>query len=401
MKNMVLLGMAAIPSIGIFSQWIAAKLKIPAILLLLLSGFLVGPIFKLINADLIFGDSLYPMVSLSVAIILFEGGLNLKFADIQHTGKLMLKMIFIGGIVTWIGISSAAYFLLGLDIKLCLLLGAVLSVSGPTVVAPLLRQIRLKKKLSSLLLWESIVIDPFGATLAVLVFEVVLAQNASVALSVAALIILYTIITGFVLGFIFSGAIILSIKKQYIPEYLQESFTLVMVLMAFALSSVLQSESGLLTVTLMGIILTNQKYVQIRHIISFKENITILLLSSLFIMLASRMHLNELLSMFDLGAALFIFSLIFIVRPLSVFISSMKQPVDLKEKLLLSFIYPRGIVAAVVSSLFAIRLADAGIKHAQYIVLYTFLTIIFTVIFYALLARPLVKLLNQGHSHID
>ena len=197
MKHTILLGMAAVPSIGIFAQWLAAKLRLPSILLLLLAGFIVGPILNLVSPDLIYGTTLYPMVSLSVALILFEGGLTLKFSDIKNTRKIIRNLIAIGGLITWAGVSIAAYFFLNLGLELSILLGAILTVSGPTVVSPLLHQIRLKHSLSSILRWEGIVIDPFGATLAVLVFEILMAREAGEAFGVAVAVIALTILSGF------------------------------------------------------------------------------------------------------------------------------------------------------------------------------------------------------------
>ena len=173
----------------------------------------MGPVLNLISPDKIFGDTLYPLVSLSVAIILFEGGLTLKFSDIKNTGRVVRNLIFIGGPITWAAASFAAHYILNLDISLSILLGAILSVSGPTVVAPLLRQIKLKNSLSSLLRWEGIMIDPFGATLAVLVFELILARESSGALSVGLLIMGLTVVTGLIVGACSALFVMISFKK--------------------------------------------------------------------------------------------------------------------------------------------------------------------------------------------
>ena len=200
MKNSFILGIAAIPTIGVIAQWIASRIKLPSILLLLMAGFFVGPVFNLIEPDDLFGNLLYPFISLSVALILFEGGLSLRISDIRNTGKVVRNLITVGSLVTWILISVSAYFLLQLELRLSVLLGAVLVVSGPTVVTPLLRQIKLKRSLSSVLQWEGIVIDPVGATLAVLVFEVILAEKTTDAIGNGLIVISSTILAGFLLG---------------------------------------------------------------------------------------------------------------------------------------------------------------------------------------------------------
>ncbi|RAP27103.1 hypothetical protein DID78_06305 [Candidatus Marinamargulisbacteria bacterium SCGC AG-343-D04] len=394
MKNAVVLALSAIPTIGVISQWIAARFKLPSILLLLLSGFFVGPILGIINPDQLLGDIIYPFVSLSVALILFEGGLTLQVRDIQHTGNIIRNLISIGALVSWVGISIASYYIIGLSIELSLLLGAILIVSGPTVVTPLLRQIKLKHSLSSILRWEGITIDPIGATLAVLVFEVIIAQTTTDAIGSALVVIISTLLSGIIIGALSALFMIIIFKKRLIPDYLQEAFTFVMVLSTYAISDLIQSESGLLVVTVLGIILANQRIVTIRHIVSFKENITVLLLSSLFILLAARIELDHILSALNIQIFIFLAVLIFVVRPLSVFLSTFKSSLKFREKLFLSSLYPRGIVAAAVASLFSIRLQESGFENADLIVSITFFIIICTVAIYGLLGRPLVLLFS-------
>ena len=395
MQDPSLLHVAAIPTIGILSQWVAIRFKFPAILLLLMSGFLVGPVLKWLNPDALMGDMIYPFISLSVAIILFEGGLTLRFAELKGTGKAVGKLIFLGGLISWAVISLLSGVFFGFDFRLAILLGAILLVSGPTVVTPLLRQIKVKQSLSSILRWEGIIIDPLGASLAVLIFEMIVAQKAADAIGAGLVVILSTLLAGIVIGALAALLIIIVIKKHVIPDYLQEAFTFILVISAYACSDMVQSESGLLAVTIMGIILANQELVTIRHIISFKENITVLLISSLFIILAARIELNSLMAILNLKTLGFLACLIFLVRPLTVFLSTAQSSLKFKEKLFLSALYPRGIVAAAVASLFSIRLSEAGFMHAELLNPLTFITIIATVSFYGLLGRPLVNLLNQ------
>ena len=394
MKSIVTLSVASIPILGILSQWLSWRLRIPSILLLLIVGFLSGPVFGFIDPDPLFGEFLFPFVSLSVAIILFDGGLSLNIKDIKDTGKIIRNMVSIGAGITWGLVSVFAYFMFDLDFRVSILLGSVLVVTGPTVIIPLLKQVRVEKSVSSILKWESIIIDPIGATLSVLIFETIFVSSTSEALSVAVLIIIKTCLAGLFLGV--SGAVILMfvLKKHWVPEFLQEAITLIVVMSMYVGSDLVQSESGLLAVTFMGIMLANQKLIPIRHIVAFKENLTILLLSSLFIVLAARMNYDVLVDVVNMKFIIFVILIIFVVRPASVFMSTYRSALTLQQKVFLSGLAPRGIVAAAVASVFAIRLESIGIEGASQIVPITFMVIVSTVVFYAFAGRPLSTLLG-------
>lgn len=394
MKDISLLKLASIPALGIVAQWVAIRVKLPSILLLLLSGFLIGPVFNFLQPDDLLGNMLFPFISLSVAIILFEGGLSLRISDLKQTGNTISNLIFFGGAISWVLISLFAYFFLQLDIRLSVLLGSILLVSGPTVVTPLLRQIKLKHSLASILRWEGIIIDPVGASLAVLVFEVIMAHTAADAIGTGFIVLVSTLLSGFIIGLIGALLLIIIFKKNLLPDYLQEAFTFITVLSTYSIADIIQSESGLLVVTIMGIVLANQKIVTIRHIISFKENITVLLISSLFVVLGARVQLTDLLHSLSISTIFFLITLVIVVRPISVFLSTIKSPLTILERSFLASLYPRGIVAAAVASLFSIRLSEAGVPNADLLNPITFFTIILTVSFYGLLGRPLVRFLH-------
>ncbi|RAP32678.1 hypothetical protein DID75_04295 [Candidatus Marinamargulisbacteria bacterium SCGC AG-410-N11] len=396
-----LISVASIPVVGILAQWVSWRLRIPSILLLLIVGILVGPILGFLDPDALVGNILQPFVSLSVAIILFEGGLSLKLEDIASTGRVVRNLISTGAIVTWVGVSVMSYFLLDLNIIISVLIGAILVVTGPTVVIPLLRHIRVERQLSSILRWEGIMIDPVGATLSVLVFEIVLSQGSQDVFGLLITLIFLTLICGIFFGSLGALTIMHIFKRHWVPEYLQESITLIFVIFVYTISHYIQTESGLLAVTVMGLVLANQKMVPIKHIITFKENLTILLLSVLFVVLAARVDINMLQNYLNLKTFLFVCSLIFIVRPLAVFMSSINSGISIKHKIFLSFMAPRGIVAAAIASLFAFRLSEVGIPQSDHMVSVTFIIIIVSVTFYGLLGRPIAKLLsvqqnNQG-----
>lgn len=394
MKSLITVSVASIPILGILSQWFSWRLRIPSILLLLIIGFIAGPVFGFINPDPLFGEFLFPFVSLSVAVILFEGGLSLKLKEIRETSKIIRNMVSIGAVVTLVLVSVFAYFIFGLDFRVSILLGSILVVTGPTVIIPLLKQVRVEKSVSSILKWESIIIDPIGATLSVLIFETIFASSTSEVVSVAMLIILKTCLAGLFLGV--SGALVLMfiLHRHWVPEFLQEAITLIVVMGIYVGSDVVQSESGLLAVTFMGIMLANQNIIPIRHIVAFKENLTVLLLSSLFIILAARMDYDVLVQAVNLKFILFICLIIFVVRPLSVFLSTYRSSLTLQQKIFLSGLAPRGIVAAAVASVFAIRLEYIGIEGASQLVPITFMVIVSTVVFYAFSGRPLSTVLG-------
>ncbi len=393
MTEHLVIGLGAIILAGTLAQWLAWRLHIPSILLLLLFGFLVGPVTGIVETDRLFGDLLFPFVSISVAIILFEGGLSLTKSEFQEIGRITRNLITIGALITWILTTASAYYIMKLEFDIALLLGAILVVTGPTVILPLLRHVRPTGKVGAIAKWEGIMIDPVGAVLAVLVFEEIISGGLD-QFSVQSLFgLLKTLLIGIVIGWVAAKIIIFFLKRYWIPDYLHNSAAIMMVVGAYILSNFFQGESGLLSVTIMGIVLANQKEVSIKHIIEFKENLRVLLISSLFIILAARVKLTDLTNI-SLELILFLGVLIFITRPLGVFASTIGKDLNWREKVFLSWMAPRGIVAAAVSSLFALLLTDAGIESAARLVPITFIVIITTVTLYGLTASPVARLLK-------
>ena len=398
MTDNLVIGLATIIFAGIFAQWLAWRIRIPSILLLLVFGLLIGPILGFINPDELFGDLLFPLVSLAVGIILFEGGLGLRLRDLPGIKHVVRNLISIGALVTWAVGAAAAYFIIGLDLSLSLIRGAILIVSGPTVILPLLRDVRPEGQVGSILRWEGILIDPVGATLALLVFETVLQTNLRSATGEALINLLQIVIIGAALGW--AGARILSLllKRYLIPDHLQNTFTLMAVIGIFGLSNVLASESGLLATTIMGMVLANQNAVSIKRIIEFKEDLGVLLTSSIFVLLAARLQIGDILSL-GWPALVFLAAIILLARPLNVLISTLGAPLQGKEKAFLAWMAPRGIVAAAVASIFAIELAHLGYPNADKLVSLTFLVIIGTVVVYGLTAGPLARRLGLAEAN--
>lgn len=394
MGESYLIGIASVFVFGVGSQWAAWKFKLPAILLLLMGGILAGPILGLVNPDELMGGLLTPFISVSVAIILFEGGLSLSFSELKNVGKVIGNLVSVGVLLTWVILAFAAHYIVGIGWELSILIGAILVVTGPTVIIPLLRQVRPSGQVGSILKWEGIVIDPIGAMLAVLVFEVILASGVSEATNLALMSIVKTIFFGTLVGMGGAAVIYYLLKRHLLPDFLQNPVSLMVVVTVFTLSNMLQHESGLWATTLMGIALANQKSARIHHIVEFKENLRVLLLSALFILLAARVELSTIVETLNWKIAAFLAVVIVVARPLSVFISTLGSQLKTNEKLFLSFMAPRGVVAASISSIFAITLAQNGFQEAEQVVSVVFITIISTVAIYGLSANWVARKLG-------
>lgn len=380
-----LIGLAAIIVLGVGAQWLSWRLQFPSILILLIVGFIAGPVTGFLDPDELLGRMLFPVISLSVAIILFEGGLSLNIAELREIGRVVRNLIVVGILVTWVTASGFAYLLLDLQFPIAVLFGSILVVSGPTVIVPLLRQIRPEGRVGSAVKWEGIVNDPLGAILAVLVLEVILAGGFGAGLTVVTKGILRAVIVGAVGGALGALAIVVLLRRHWIPDALQNPVALALVLLVFALANALQPEGGLLAVTLMGSALASQRFVSVRHIVEFKETLRVLLLAALFIVLAARLSLDD-LRYVSVKSGLFVGALILLIRPLAVSLATRGSGFTWRERVFLALMGPRGIVAAAVASLFAIRLSEASTLEASGLAPLTFLVIIGTVAFYGIAA---------------
>ncbi|WP_456434480.1 cation:proton antiporter [Thermosulfuriphilus sp.] len=393
MSEYVLIGLSAIVGLGVAAQWVAWRFRLPSILLLLVLGLLAGPVFGFLDPQGLLGEALLPLVSLSVAIILFEGGLSLRLSEIRHTAQTIGRLVTLGAIISWSLTFVAARFILGLSWSVALLLGAILVVTGPTVIQPLLKHIRPTGRVASVLKWEGIVIDPLGAMLAVLVFQAITAAEASQVPWGALLGALKTFFLGGSVGAGCAAALVLILRRYWIPDFLENALILMMVIGAFTFSNQLQPESGLLAVTIMGIFLANQGAVSIRHVVEFKENLRTLLISSLFIILAARLRLEELLQI-SRANVFFLSTVVVLVRPLSVLAATFFSELNWRERAFLSFMAPRGIVAAAVASIFSLELSKSGFVDGRYLVPIVFQVIAVTVALYGLFSPLVARLLK-------
>jgi NhaP-type Na+/H+ or K+/H+ antiporter len=387
--------LAMVLALGMLAQWMAWRLRVPAIVLLLGLGFavryLVGSPEEFIPEKLLF-----PLVSLSVGVILFEGGLSLRFREIRSTGGVVLRLVTVGLLITWVLTGLAAYWILGFSMEMAALTGALLTVSGPTVIVPLLRQVRLSKRIGSVIQWEGIVNDPIGAVLAALVFQALVLNVSGGHGSPWYVGLGQTLLIGLLLGGIAAALIIQILRRYWIPDYLQSPVILAIVVVLFAVSNHLQRESGLVTVTLLGVILANQRTVTLKHVIEFKENLRVLLIATLFIVLASNVDVGfTQLKPIAWRVIVFVAALMLVIRPLAVLASTLGSELRWNERILLAWIHPRGIIAAAVASLLALELAHTNFgAEGQDFVLVVFLVIVSTVTVYGLTLSPLARRLG-------
>lgn len=398
--------------LGVLAQWSAWRLRLPSILLLLVFGFGLSQFTGTRIDDYLANESsLLSLVGFFVAIILFEGGLTLKFSELKEAGTPVLRLCTLSVVVAFALTTVAARYSLGYHWGVCSLLGAILVVTGPTVVAPLLRLIKPRRKVASIVKWEGIVVDPIGAILAVLVFITIQEGGLDSGWDNVAFALIKTLVVGVGLGLLLAKVTEYAMSKHLIPDFLETMFFLALVGVAFAGSNYLQHESGLLTVTVLGIAMANQKRVSVRHILEFKENLRVLIISLLFLMLSGRIGIDELQAVWEKGL-IFLALLILVVRPLSVFLSNVgTKSTTFKEQLFLALLAPRGIVAAAVTSVFALELVHAAehnpgnetfariASEANELVPLVFIVIMGTVTFYGLLAAPLARRLGLSDSN--
>lgn len=400
--------LAGIVILGILAQWVAWKLKIPAILPLILIGLLVGPFSTLLSVDgtkwiepvwngkegLFPGESMFYFVSLAISIILFEGGLTLKLKEVKNVGPVITKLITLGSLVTFFGAGLAAHYIFNLSWVVSFLFSALIIVTGPTVITPILRNIPLKRDVSAVLKWEGILIDPIGALVAVLIFEFIIVGEGSTYTKTALIEFGKIVLFGTSFGFTFAHGLSFAIKKQLIPHYLLNVFSLATVLGVFVLSDIFAHESGLLAVVVMGMVLGNINLPNLKELLYFKESLSVLLISILFILLSANINIEDLLAIYNWKTALLFAVVVFVVRPLGVFSSAVNSTLKTNEKLFISWVGPRGIVAAGIASLFGLKLVSTGETGAELITPLVFMIVLGTVLLNATTARPMAKVLG-------
>jgi len=394
----ILIGLTWVVFLGTLAQWCGWRFQIPSILLLLTFGLVAGPGIGLLDPDALFGDLVFPVASIAVAVILFEGGLTLNLKEFRESGNIIIRLISIGGLITWVLSTFFAWLLLGLPLEIALLFGALLVITGPTVIGPMLRQIRPRGRVSHVVKWEGILNDPVGAILAVLILETVLSGGLGSAPSTFLSGILVTLGVGIVGAILGAVILIFPMRHRWLPDFLHIPVTLTVVIALNSISNLFQEESGLVSVTLLGIILANQRTFPVKHIIEFKENLQVLLISGLFIVLGARVEADTL---FQVGwqSLLFLLASIIIIRPLSIVASTAGTKLEWKERIFLMLMAPRGIVVTALASVFAFRLIQTGNPEGEKMFAEILFVILGTVLFYGIAASIYARKVQIGAAN--
>jgi NhaP-type Na+/H+ or K+/H+ antiporter len=399
----LVLAITLIGVLGIGAQWLAWRFNFPAIVLMAIAGVVAGPVLGIFSPsdappgtppmEALFGDFYSPIIAIAVAVILFEGGLSLNFAELRGLTKGVRRLVFPGVPVAWFLGAVAAYLVGGLSWQVALLFGGIMVVTGPTVIIPLLRQSRLNARPATLLKWEGIVNDPFGALLAVVVYEFLVFgdQHASPS-EIISSIVLASLLSGG-LGYAIGRLTASSFARGWVPEYLKPPVLLALVLVCFETANLLQTEAGLLAVTVMGVTMANSRIASINELRLFKENIAVLLVSGVFIILTANLTFES-FKVLDWSVFWLLVTMLFVVRPLSVFLSTIGAGLPWKERLLVGWIAPRGIVAVAVSSIFGVALLAEGYPDAEKLIPLAFAMVFATVTLHGFTIGPLAKALG-------
>jgi len=392
MEHHLTLVLALVGLLGLGAQWLAWRLKVPAIVLLLPFGLAVGPGLGWINPAADLGSLLDPIIKVGVAVILFEGGLRLRFHELRHAGEGVARLVTVGVLLSFPLYSAAAHFVGGLAWPVALVFGAIIVVTGPTVIIPLLRQARLRRRPASYLKWEGIVNDPTGALLAVVIFDYLVSAGeaplahilprVAIGLALAAAL---GVGSGWVLGNVF--------RRGFIPEYLKGPAALTAAIAVYVVANMVLSESGLLAATLLGVTLGNMSLPSIDEIRRFKEYIALVLVSGVFILLSANIDATIALQL-DWRSAALLAAVLFVARPLAIMAATLGTGMTWQERLLVAWIAPRGIVAAAMAGVFGAALLARGYPTAELLLPMVFALIFVTVVLHGLTIGSLARWLG-------
>lgn len=381
---------------GISAQVVAAYLKVPSIVFLLLFGILLGRNGLHLLHPQQLGDGLEVIVALSVAIILFEGGLNLSLKEIAQVSGSLRNLVTLGTLITLAGAGMAAHWLAEFPWAIAFLYGSLVVVTGPTVVGPLIKQVQVDRSVATILEGEGVLIDPVGAILAVVVLETIFKTNVTVEADLIEILTGLLLRLGIGVGVGVLGGWLMSFflkRATFLSEDINNLAVLAGVWGVFGGAQYLISESGLMATVATGMFLNSSSLPDERLLRRFKGKLTILCVSVLFILLAADLSLRSIVAL-GWGSVLTVLTLMLVVRPISVLICTWNSGLTWQQKCFVAWIAPRGIVSASVASLFAILLTDAGINGGDAIKALVFLTIIMTVFIQGLTARWLALALG-------
>lgn len=384
------LGLAMVLAVG--CQLIAARLHLPAIVLLLPVGFIAGAITNDVNPTYLFGSTFQPLVSVGVALILFEAGLRLRRTG-AGLGSVVARLVSIGVLLTLVGIMVAAKLIFGLNWGVCLMLGAILVVSGPTVVMPLLAFVRPTRSVRLVLKWEGTLIDPIGALLGVAAFTAVKAgAGGSKPFHLGELV--GSLAVGTAVGVLGAAVLWLLLRElQTTQPQMSIPAALMCVIGALVAADLIREDSGFVAAAIMGAALANQKKLDVSGVLAFQGTIVTLLIGLLFILISASVTPSEVKSVLGESIAL-IAIMVFVLRPLVVVLSTIGSKLNWRERAFVAWMAPRGIVAAATASAFGLELTHAGVAGANKILPIAFMVIFGTVVIYGLTGVPVARLLG-------
>ncbi len=389
-----------IVSLGVFSQWIAWRLNLPAIVLFLAGGVIAGPLLGIVNPSEDIGPVLDPLVSLAVAVILFEGGMRLHWHELKHAASGVNRLVTLGSIFTWVFTTLAAHYIGGLGWPVSLVIGAILIVTGPTVIVPMLRQASLNRRTASYLKWEGIINDPIGALLAVMVFQYFVFTGMGMSGAQVFVDLGWAVMTALALGGGVAVLLAWAFNHIWVPEYLKAPVTFAFVLVIYGIANAIFAEAGLLAVTVMGMTMGNMNIAGMGELRRFKEYVTILMVSTVFVVLTADLDPSVLQHM-DWHAVALVLTIMFLVRPASVLLSTAFTDMDWRDRALVAWIAPRGVVASAMAGVFGARMVEAGYPDADLLLPLIFSVVFATVVLHSFsigwLARRM-KLSAQPHG---
>lgn len=379
------------------AQWLAWRFRIPAIILLLIAGLVLGPATGVLNPTAILGSMVRPMVSVAVAIILFEGGLSLDFRGLRGAGQAIWRVIVIAAPLMWIAIAAAAHYAGLMTWPTSAVIGGVLVVTGPTVVQPLLRNAKMEALSSSVLRWEAIVNDAIGALFAVLAYEVFTQVHSGEAAHTIVVKLALSVVLAGGIGFILARAVAIAYRSTYFPEYLKVPTLFVLVLASFVAGNFLLDEAGLLTVMVMGVTLGNSRIASLTEIRRFKEHAAVLLVSGVFVILTSDIR-PQMVSILDWHGAAFAVVLIFVIRPVAILVSTAFTKLGWRRTVLIAWVAPRGVVAVATAAVFGDALVAHGALDGDQVPALTFAIVLVTVLLFGFTTAPLARRLKLAST---
>ena len=382
-------------SAGVMLLVFAKRFQLPAIVLLLIGGVLLGPIgLGLVNPNSL-GEGLRVFVMLGVGLILFEGGLTLDVEGYKSASELIKRLLTLGVLITFLVTAAAIYMVFSVDVSLALLSASMVIVTGPTVIAPLIKRIKLIPRLHNILHWEGVLIDPIGVFVALLCFEWI---NGAGSPATALTNFGFRFVVGLAIGVGGGLFIFESVKRKFVPEDVINAFAIGCAIFIFGLSEMFVSESGLLSVSVAGLVFGFRKPTQLKAIRKFKAEIIDLLISAIFILLSARLSFDQ-FQEFGLNGIIVVAIVIFLVRPISILACSVGLDFSWREKALLSWIAPRGIVAASMASLFSLLLErEAIVSNPRFVETFTYSIIVATIVLQGFTAGPVAKFLGLRRS---